>query len=67
MFLIGVWWLFKKIADMDRYHTLRVVLLTAVLSYFVILFFIGYGFTLGNPNRFDCVTTFTDDTGGEYY
>jgi hypothetical protein len=28
----------KRVAEMERYHTLRVVVLTLILSYFVILF-----------------------------
>ena len=54
--LMGVILLLKRVADMDRYHTLRVILLTSILSFLVILFFLGYGFTLGNPNKFnDCI------------
>ena len=45
---------FKRVAEMERYHTLRVVAITAILSYFVVLFFIGYGFTFGNPIEYDC-------------
>ena len=51
----------KRLAEMERYHTLRVVVLTSVLSFFVIVFFLKYGFTLGSPlYRFDCVITFSD-------
>jgi hypothetical protein len=39
----------KRIAEMQRYHELRVVILTSILSVFVILFFIGFGLTFGNP------------------
>lgn len=38
---------------MERYHTLRVVVLTLFFSYFVVLFFVGYGLTLGIPHRFE--------------
>jgi hypothetical protein len=44
----------KRVAEMERYHDLRVVVLTTILSSFVILFFLGYGFTLGNPPLDDC-------------
>ena len=51
----------KKVAEMERYHMLRVVVLTSILSYFVVLFFIGYGFTLGYPlYTFDCVIEFSE-------
>ena len=46
----------KRIADMDRYHELRVLVLTALLSAVAILFFLGYGLTLGNPVLYDCVS-----------
>jgi len=44
----GVLLVFRKVAQMERHHTLRVFLLTAVLSIGVICFFLAYGFTLGN-------------------
>jgi hypothetical protein len=51
--LMGVILLLKRVANMDRYHTLRVVVLTSILSCLVIWFFFGYGFSLGNPHKFD--------------
>ena len=45
---IGVLLVFRQVAQMERHHTLRVFLLTAVLSIGVICFFLAYGFTLGN-------------------
>ena len=45
----GVLLLFRRVAQMERHHTLRVFLLTAVLSIGVICFFLMYGFTLGHP------------------
>ena len=44
----GVLLVFRRVAQMERHHTLRVFLLTAVLSIGVICFFLAYGFTLGN-------------------
>jgi dolichyl-phosphate-mannose--protein O-mannosyl transferase len=49
MLLIGIVLLLKRVAEMERYHTLRVVVLTSLLSSVVIYFFLVYGFTLGNP------------------
>ena len=55
-FFTGVLLVFRKVAQMERHHTLRVFLLTAVLSIGVICFFLAYGFTLGNgpPRALDC-------------
>ena len=47
--LPGVLICLKRIAEMQRYHVLRVVILTSIFSVIVILFFIGYGLTFGNP------------------
>ena len=49
----GVLLLFRRVVEIERYHTLRVVLITAVLSVGVIFFFLLYGFTLGNPRPID--------------
>ncbi|HEV8133149.1 MAG TPA: hypothetical protein VGP85_00660 [Pyrinomonadaceae bacterium] len=49
MVFTGVLLLFRRVAQMERHHTLRVFLLTAVLSIGVICFFLMFGFTLGNP------------------
>lgn len=38
---VGVLLLFKKIADMEKYHWARVVFLTLILSWFAVMFFIG--------------------------
>ena len=51
----GVLLCLKRVAEMERYHTLRVVVLTSILSFFVVLFFVGYCFTLGSPPFYDCV------------
>ena len=47
----------KRVAQMERYHYLRVVVLTTILSFIVLLFFLAYGFTLGSPHYYyyeDC-------------
>jgi len=38
---VGVLLLFKKIADMEKYHWVRVVFLALILSWFAVMFFIG--------------------------
>jgi hypothetical protein len=45
--LAGFIWLLKKVAEMERYHSLRVFVLTAFLSCIVIYFFVLM--TLGPP------------------
>ena len=44
IFLSGIALLLKKVADMDRYHELRVCLITTVLSTIVIVLFVVYCF-----------------------
>jgi hypothetical protein len=50
---IGIVLFLKKVAEMDRYHVLRVVVLTVILSCIVIYFFLEIGLTLGDPYSFD--------------
>ena len=57
-FLFGVILLLKRVAEMDRYHKLRVIVLTSILSCIAIYFFLAYGFTLGSPRPFDCHISF---------
>ena len=47
-FVTGVLLVFRKVEHMERHHTLRVFLLTAVLSIAVIFVF-NYVFTLVSP------------------
>lgn len=44
---VGLLLLVRKVAEMDRYHYVRVVFLTAILSCIVIFLFLVYGFTFG--------------------
>jgi hypothetical protein len=55
IFFAGILLLFRKVAAMERHHTLRVFILTAILSCAAIYFFFVYCFTLGNPTQFDCL------------
>lgn len=54
-FVVGVILLLKKIAEMDSWHGVRVFVLTVVLTFVVVCFFLIYGFTSGNPNYYHCV------------
>jgi len=47
----GAFLLLKIVANMDRYHNLRLFVLVAIFTLLVIVFFLEYGFTLGNPIR----------------
>ena len=46
--------LLRKVAQMDGHHALRVFILTTIFSIPVILFFLGYGLTLGTPFPSSC-------------
>lgn len=60
LLVIGGFLLLKKVAELEGHHRLRVAILTVVFSVPVILFFLGYGLTLGNPHHFECVITFSE-------
>ena len=45
--LAGGVFLFKKVAEMSRYHNLRVWALTLILSCIVVYFFLAWGLTMG--------------------
>lgn len=47
--LAGSLLLLKKRVDMERFHKLRAVLLTSLLSSIIIYIFLVYGFTSGHP------------------
>ena len=53
---IGGVLLLKRVAEMDRYHDLRVVTLTVILSLIVIVLFLAYGF----PRVESCVIDLAD-------
>ena len=59
MLIFGVLWTLKKVADMERYHTLRVFVLTLFLSCTVLWFFVSYVLPVVNP-PFVCVIDFSD-------
>jgi len=44
----------KKVVELERFHSLRVIVLTSILSFIVILYFIMYCFTLGNVIYWNC-------------
>lgn len=54
--LLGGVLLFKKFAEMSRFHELRVFILTTLLSLIVIYLFLGS--PLGDPIRTDCEPEF---------
>jgi len=49
--LPGLLLCFKRVAEMERYHLVRVVLLTSILSFIPIFFFLGYFLT---PGSYSC-------------
>ena len=52
----GVILCFKKVAEMERYHRLRVVALTLILSFCVVLVFNCLWLHDGNPILYDGVS-----------
>jgi hypothetical protein len=47
MFL-GVLFCFKKVAEMERYHDLRVIVLTSICGAILLVFFVWFSATLGD-------------------
>ena len=43
MMLLGLLLCFKRVAEMERYHELRVIVLTSIFGVIVVLFLIGLG------------------------
>jgi len=63
--LSGVLLCFKRVAEMERYHRVRVVVLTSILSFFVVIFFLGHCLTFGS---FVCTPPIQwDDTDTEHF
>jgi hypothetical protein len=60
MLIFGVLWTFKKVADMERYQSLRRLILTLLLSCLVLWFFVGYVLAVVNP-PYTCVINFSDE------
>lgn len=56
IFVSGFAFLLKKVADMDRYQTLRTIVLTAIIGFIVIYFFLAFVplFTFGPFEPVDC-------------
>ena len=44
----------KRVAQMERYHNVEVVVLTTILSFIVFFFFLTYCVTFGDPIYQDC-------------
>jgi len=49
MILLGVLLCFTRVAEMERYHDLRVIILTSILGAFVVLFMFALGSTFDDP------------------
>lgn len=62
IFLAGLIWLLKKVAEMERYHSLRVFVLTTFLSCIVIYSFVVM--TLGPSPLSNCTP---DDAGADHF
>ena len=56
--VVGCVLLLRKVAEMDSYHNLRVVVLTAIFSSPFIFFFILYVYYVFNSPVYSCVNSF---------
>jgi hypothetical protein len=54
IFLLGLLLLVKKVAQMERYHALRVVILTSILTCFAFYIFSVCGLDIGTGAYSDC-------------
>jgi hypothetical protein len=57
--LLGVLFCFKKVAEMERHHELRVIILTSILGSILLLFFLWFSWMLNRPSY--------DDSGAEHF
>ena len=64
--LAGGLWLLKKVTEMDRYHYLRVWILTSVLSFLVIYFFLAYGAAMLGVVPYDDCFSFSGNSTTQY-
>ena len=53
MVLLGLLLCFKKAAEMERYHYLRVIILTSIFSVIVVLFLLELG-SMFDESQYDC-------------
>ena len=53
MMLFGALLCFKRVAEMERYHELRVFILTSILGAVVLVFLLSFAFTINNPIEYD--------------
>ena len=53
MFL-GVLFCFKKVAEMERYHELRVIVLTSICASILLIFFVWFSSTLDDHYHDGC-------------
>ena len=54
MLLFGLLVCFKKVAEMERYHDLRVIILTSIVGAIVLLFFIAFATAFDDAIHYDC-------------
>jgi hypothetical protein len=54
MIALGVIFLLKRLADMDKHYELRLFVLTFILTLTVIVLFIGYGLSLADSYYAEC-------------
>lgn len=52
----GILLCLKRVAEMERYHALRVAVLSVVLGCIVGFLFLAFALSLGKPFQYDCVS-----------
>ena len=52
--VLGFLLCFKRVAEMERYHQLRVIILTAIFGAVVVLFLMGLGSAFDDDLQYDC-------------
>ncbi len=55
MILLGALFLVKKVAEMERHHDLRVILLTSISGVILALLFIWFSSAFGDHYQDDCI------------
>ena len=53
--VLGFFLCFKRVAEMEGYHHLRVIVLTSLFGIIVVLFLIGLGSTFDDDLQYDCL------------
>ena len=45
---------FKRVAEMERYHNLKIIVLSSILATILLLFFVAFASALDDHFQYDC-------------